>query len=217
MKKSILSCLFLLVCFSAWAHVVPYELEEHTTGRLFWEYLVLGFEHILPLGLDHILFIFCIFFLNTNLRSIVLQASMFTLAHSLTLGLAAYGIISPPAHIVEPLIALSILLLALENVFSQRIQPWRIVMVFVFGLVHGMGFAGVLAELGIPREAFLTSLLAFNLGVELGQITIILAMYFLVARSFSARSWYRRWVVVPTCLAIAVVAAYWTIERIGWV
>jgi hypothetical protein len=115
--------------------------------------------------------------------------------------------------IVEPLIAVSILFLALENVVSDRVKPWRMVMVFLFGLVHGMGFAGALSELGMPRDAFATALVAFNLGVELGQLAIILFMYFVVARTMSGKSWYRRRVVIPSSLAIALVALYWTVER----
>jgi hypothetical protein len=138
---------------------------------------------------------------------------MFTLAHSMTLGLAMYGIIDPPLGIVEPLIAASILFLALENVYSDKVKPWRMVMVFLFGLVHGMGFAGALSEMGMPRNAFATALVAFNIGVELGQLTIILFMYFIVARTLSAKVWYRRRVVIPSSLAIALVALYWTVER----
>lgn len=214
MKKLLLPALFLLcAAFPASAHVIRYELDKLASGEVFGKYLQLGFQHIIPLGLDHILFILCIFFINNNLKSIVLQASMFTLAHSITLGLAAYGIIRPPANVVEPLIALSILLLALENVFTATVKPWRMGMVFLFGLVHGMGFASVLSELGIPKYAFFNALIAFNIGVELGQITIILIMYFLVARAFSKNVWYRRRIVIPASILIGIVAGYWTIER----
>lgn len=178
------------------------------------KYLELGFTHIIPLGLDHILFILCVFFLNTDIKKIILQATMFTLAHSITLGMATYGIIEPPSEIVEPLIAISIVLLALENIFFKEVKPWRLVMVFLFGLIHGMGFAGVLGELGMPRYAFFKALVSFNVGVELGQLAIILAMYLLVAIPFGKKPWYRKYIVIPTSIVIAIIAAYWTVERI---
>lgn len=208
--------MLLLLCAAPLlqAHVISYDLDPLPKGQIFARYLTLGYQHIIPLGLDHILFILSVFFLNNNLKQIVLQASMFTLAHSITLGLAMYGVIQPPTFLVEPLIALSIVLLALENIFSRRVKPWRLAMVFIFGLVHGMGFAGALSGLGMPSYAFATALISFNIGVELGQLTIILLMYFLVARIFSHKDWYRKAIVVPSSLLIALIAGYWTIERI---
>lgn len=215
MKKLCLAAsLMLLWDIPTFAHVIPYELDKVSSGQVFWDYVLIGFEHILPLGVDHILFILCVFFLNTNLKQIVLQASMFTLAHSITLGLAMYGVITPPAGIVEPLIALSIVLLALENIYSTKVKPWRMGMVFLFGLVHGMGFAGALSEFGLPQDAFATALVAFNLGVELGQLTIIAIMYVCVAKLFASKTWYRKRLVIPASFVIALVAAYWTVERL---
>ncbi|PSK93571.1 HupE/UreJ family protein [Taibaiella chishuiensis] len=214
MKRLCCITLLLSIAFAARAHVISYELDPIPGGQVLLQYLKLGYLHIIPLGLDHILFILCVFFLNNNLKQIVLQASMFTLAHSITLGLAMYGVIQPRASLVEPLIALSIVLLALENIWSRKVKPWRLVLVFLFGLVHGMGFAGALTELGMPSSAFLTALISFNIGVELGQLTIILLMYFLVARGFAHKDWYRKVIVIPASLLIAVVAGYWTIERI---
>jgi len=201
----------------ALAHTINYVLDKEDTGYVFWKYLVLGYEHIIPLGFDHILFILCVFFLNTNIKQIILQASMFTVAHSITLGLAMYGIIKPPANIVEPLIALSIVFLAIENIYSNKVKPWRMVMVFLFGMVHGMGFAGALSQLGMPQYAFAAALISFNVGVELGQLSIILLMYFCVAKMFSGQLWYRRRIVIPASCIIALVAGYWTIERIFFV
>jgi hypothetical protein len=205
--------LLLTLCVPATAHVINYDLDSQPQGSVFWKYLGIGYEHIIPLGFDHILFILCVFFLNTSIRKIILQATMFTLAHSITLGLSMYGIINPDPKIVEPLIALSIVVLALENTFSSRVKPWRLLMVFLFGMVHGMGFAGALSELGMPRYAFLTALVAFNVGVELGQLSIILFMYFAVAKTMSKKPWYRKRVVVSASVAIALVAFYWTVQR----
>jgi len=196
------------------AHTINYTLNKMDDGEVFWQYLQQGFLHILPLGLDHILFILCVFFLNTNLKKIILQASMFTLAHTITLGLSMYGIIKPPGNIIEPLIAFSIVFLAIENIYSDKVKPWRMIMVFLFGMVHGMGFAGALNDLGMPEYAFATALISFNIGVEIGQLTIIFFMYYLVSRNFSTTSWYRPKLVVPVSVVIAVIAGYWTFERI---
>ena len=207
--------LLLLVAVSpVSAHVINYELEQMSTNTVFWKYMLIGFQHIIPEGFDHILFITCVFFLNPNLKKVIVQASMFTLAHSITLGLAMYGIIKPPANIIEPLIALSIVFLAIENIVSDKVKPWRLVMVFLFGMVHGMGFAGALAGLGMPQYAFATALISFNVGVEIGQLTIILLLYFMVSKMFSKNIWYRQRIVIPVSVLIALVAMYWTVERI---
>ena len=147
----------------------------------------------------------------------MLQSTAFTVAHSVTLCLAAYNVINPPVKIIEPLIALSIVYVALENIYSPRLKPSRLGIVFAFGLVHGLGFAGALAEMGLPKNAYFTSLIMFNLGVELGQLTIILAAYFLLAKWFSKKSWYRPNIVVPLSFFIAIIAAVWTIQRIFFV
>ncbi len=212
--------LLLLVLGSALplsAHVINYELDKMSGNTVFWKYMLIGFEHIIPLGFDHILFITCVFFLNSDLKKVIIQASMFTLAHSITLGLAMYGIINPPSNIIEPLIALSIVFLAIENMVSASVRPWRLVMVFLFGMVHGMGFAGALSQMGMPQYAFATALISFNIGVEIGQLSIILLLYFLVSSQFSKFIWYRKRVVIPVSVVISLVASYWTIERIFFV
>jgi len=178
------------------------------------QYLIIGYGHVIPQGFDHILFILSIFFLNSRVKSVIIQCSIFTIAHSLTLGLAAAGYIIPNPQIVEPLIALSILFAAIENLFHQRINAWRLIIIFLFGLVHGMGFASALKDVGIPPAHFISSLLFFNIGVELGQITIILAAYFLVSKWFSDKQWYKKGIVYPISSIIACIALYWTIERI---
>ena len=124
-----------------------------------------------------------------------------------------YGIVSLPSRVVEPLIALSIAYVAVENLVTRELKPWRIALVFMFGLLHGLGFAGVLRELGLPRGEFLTALLTFNAGVELGQLTIIAAAFAAVS-AFMKRQWYRRAIVIPASCAIAAVGLYWTITRL---
>jgi hypothetical protein len=214
MKATFFILVLCLIGVIANAHTINYELDRVGDGELFQTYLRQGFTHIIPLGLDHILFILCVFFLNTNLKTIILQASIFTFAHSITLALAVYGYINPPSNIVEPIIAMSIALLAIENIFSQKIKPWRIIMIFLFGLVHGMGFAGALDELGMPRYSMATALVSFNIGVEIGQISIILGMYLLTLKMAKQNTWYRNRIVIPANIAIGLIAFYWTFERI---
>ena len=177
-------------------------------------YFQLGFTHVIPLGFDHILFILTLFFLSSKIRTVLIQCSVFTLAHSLSLGLATAGIIIPNANIVEPLIAVSILFTAIENIVHNKINPWRIALIFGLGLIHGLGFANALKEIGLPKNQFLSSLLSFNIGVEFGQITIIFTAYFLISKWFSNKIWYKERIVYPICTIIACVALYWTIERI---
>lgn len=177
------------------------------------QYLWLGYTHILPKGLDHILFVLGIFLLSPRWKTMLLQVTTFTVAHSITLGLSIYGIVSLPSRIVEPLIALSIAYVAVENLFTRNLKPWRVALVFMFGLLHGLGFAGVLRELGLPREEFLTALLTFNLGVEGGQLTVIAAALVAVA-PFIKKGWYRQRVVIPASIAIAATGLYWTLVRV---
>ena len=175
-------------------------------------YLRLGFEHIIPKGLDHILFVLGLFLLSTEWRSLLWQISAFTIAHSVTLALSIQGYVTIPGSIVEPLIAASIAYVAVENLLTSELKPWRPVIVFFFGLLHGMGFASVLAALGIPSQGFVTALAAFNVGVELGQIAVV-AIAFLIVGRFRNRPWYRLAVVVPLSTLIALVGLYWCIER----
>ena len=177
------------------------------------EYLGLGYTHILPKGLDHILFVIGLFLLRAKLRPVLLQVTTFTVAHSMTLGLSLYGVVSLPSRVVEPLIAFSIVYVALENLRTQTLTPWRIALVFMFGLLHGMGFAGVLTNLQLARADFATALVGFNVGVELGQLTVITGAALLVGW-WRHRAWYHRRVVVPASLAIAAVGFYWTIMRL---
>ena len=183
-----------------------------TPAEIAWQYFGLGFTHILPKGLDHILFVVGIFLLSTRCKSVLLQVSTFTVAHSITLGLTMYGLVSLPARVVEPMIAVSIAYVAVENLVTSELKPWRLALVFAFGLLHGMGFAGVLRDLGLPRADFLTALVTFNAGVEAGQLAVISAAFLLVGW-YCSRSWYRNRVVLPTSASIACTALYWSIER----
>lgn len=208
-----LMVLFFLFSSSLFAHDVP-GLANMSRTEVGLIYLQLGYTHILPFGLDHILFILCLFLLNPKLKPVLWQATAFTVAHTITLGLSMYKVIKPPTEIVEPIIALSILYVALENIFSPRLKASRIGIVFLFGLIHGMGFASALNDLGLPKNAYLSSILLFNAGVELGQITVILAAFLLLALPFGKKPYYRKKIVIPLSIIIAVIAAYWTIERV---
>jgi hydrogenase/urease accessory protein HupE len=178
-----------------------------------WRYLVLGFTHIFPHGLDHMLFVLGIYLLSGRARDVLWQVSAFTIAHSITLGLSLYGIVAVPPKIVEPLIALSIAYVAIENIFLSELKSWRVALVFLFGLLHGMGFAGALQQVGLPRSEFFTALMTFNLGVEAGQLTVIATAFLLVGWYGSNREWYRGRVVIPLSAMIACTAVYWTIGR----
>jgi hydrogenase/urease accessory protein HupE len=199
------------------AESAPFSLSADiaplTRGQVIREYLRLGFTHILPKGSDHILFVLGIFLLSTRLKPILAQVTAFTVAHTITLALTIYGIVSLSPRIVEPLIALSIVYVAVENVLSPNLSPWRVALVFGFGLLHGMGFAGVLSQLGLPRSEFLTGLLCFNAGVELGQLTVIAAAFLLIGLPFRNKPWYRQRVVIPLSLAIAAVGLFWFVRR----
>lgn len=178
-----------------------------------WRFAREGFRHILPRGLDHVLFVLGIFLLSARLRTVLLQLSAFTLAHSITLGLGMYGIVSLPPAIVEPAIALSIAYVAVENLTASRVGSRRVALVFAFGLLHGLGFAGALSALALPRSQFLVALAGFNVGVEAGQIAVVLPAFALSVPWQRSPIQYRRFVLVPSSIAIAAIGLYWTIER----
>ncbi len=207
---------FFIVLFShtANAHVAVVDLEDMSGKDTILLYIKLGFQHIIPLGIDHILFVLSLFLLNPKLKPVLLQATAFTVAHTVTLGLSMYQVINPPSYIVEPIIAISIMYVALENILSSNLKASRIGIVFLFGLIHGMGFASVLSGLGLPQKSFLSSLLMFNVGVELGQISVILVAYFLLGKFFGDKPYYRKYIVIPISAIIFLIATYWTIERI---
>ncbi|MCA8883780.1 MAG: HupE/UreJ family protein [Rhodobacteraceae bacterium] len=178
-------------------------------------YVVIGFNHILPKGLDHILFVLGLFFFSTRMRPLLVQVTTFTVAHTVTLALATFNVISLPPTIVEPLIAASIAYIAAENIFMRRVTPWRTVVIFVFGLLHGLGFASVLGDIGLSTGQAALSLIAFNIGVELGQLTVIAAAYLAVGLWFGRTDWYRGVIAVPASVAIGIIGTYWFVERLG--
>lgn len=180
---------------------------------MFLDYLKIGFQHVIPQGYDHILFILSLFFFNSKLKTAIIQCSLFTLAHSLTLALVALGYLKFNTNIIESVIALSIFFVAIENTTSTELKWWRLALVFAFGLVHGMGFATALNEVGLPKQEFVTALIGFNFGVETAQVVIIVLCYLLIAKWFSQKNWYQKKLVIPLSLCISCIALFWSIER----
>lgn len=195
------------------ANISPTALRIAQHLETAGQYLWLGFLHILPRGADHILFVLGLFLLAPAWRPLLTQTTAFTVAHTTTLGLAAYGLVAVPSRIVEPLIALSIACVALENIFRPKLSSARLAVVFGFGLLHGLGFASSLAEVPLPRREFLTALLAFNFGVDFGQLTVI-ALAFGAVGWWRHRTWYRARIVIPACGLIAAVGLAWTGQRL---
>ena len=181
-----------------------------TGWQTFKSFIPKGFDHIVPKGLDHVLFVLGLFFLSAGLRPLLWQISAFTLAHTVTLAFGALGWVVVPGSIVEPLIAASIVFVAVENIFASGLNPWRPVIVFVFGLLHGLGFASVFGDLGLPPGQFISALIGFNVGVEVGQLAVI-AVAFVFVGWFARKSWYRRAISIPASVLIAGIAAYWVV------
>ena len=179
-------------------------------------YVKIGVQHILPGGLDHILFVLAMFFSTRRLKPLLIQVSAFTVAHTITLGLVAAGVFAPPASIVEPLIAATIALVAIENLFFKDMTRWRPLVVFAFGLIHGMGFAGFFGSLGLPDGQFWSALIGFNIGVEIGQLSVVALAALLLwpLRHRISEALYRKAVVWPASGLIGFIGAYWAIERV---
>ncbi len=188
-------------------------LKAPSKWQQFTNYVQIGFVHIVPKGLDHILFVVGLFLLSTQLRPLLIQISSFTLAHTVTLALGIYGIVNISPAIVEPLIAASIIYVCFENIYTDKLSRWRPVIIFLFGLLHGLGFASVLKEIGLESSNFVTGLIAFNIGVEIGQLTVIAVCFLAVGLWFRHKSWYRNIIAIPASVIIAIIASYWLVER----
>ena len=187
---------------------------QYNKLNAFLDYIPVGFEHIIPKGWDHIIFVLGLFFFSTKLRPLVWQISAFTVAHTFTLALGSIGYIKIIPEIVEPLIALSIVFIAVENIFFDRLSKWRSIVIFIFGLLHGLGFASVLGEFGLPDGFFIAALLGFNLGVEIGQLTVVLLAFITLGYWFNKKDYYQISIAHPISIIIGLVGAYWFIERV---
>lgn len=197
----------------------PFDLTEVFTQppitEVIGEYVSAGFAHILPKGLDHILFILGLYLFSIHLRPLFWQITMFTIAHSITLGLAAAGHFQLPDAVVQPLIALSIAYVGVENIWHVKLHRSRLAVIFAFGLLHGVGFASMLSDFGLPDDRFLSALISFNVGVELGQISLILLAFFATGMWFRNKPWYRAVIVIPASATISTIGLYWFWDRLA--
>ncbi len=182
-------------------------------GEVWLRYIVMGVKHIIPGGADHLLFILGLFLASNRVTSLLWQITAFTAAHSITLALSLYGVFRLPSSVVEPAVVLTIIFVGVENLFDPRVGPSRVLAVFVFGLVHGLGFASALRDTGLPNGDFLEALVGFNVGVELGQLIVILVAFWVVGW-FRGSVHYRNWVVIPGSLSITAIAVCWFVQRI---
>jgi hypothetical protein len=180
----------------------------------FLDYIFVGFEHIIPKGWDHIVFVLGLFFFSSKFKPLIWQISTFTLAHTITLALGSLGYIRIVPELVEPLIALSIVFISFENIFTKNFSRWRPLVIFTFGLLHGLGFASVLGEFGLPTEFFIPALLGFNVGVEFGQLTVVLLAFILLGYWFNQKNYYTSSIAQPISAIIGLVGAFWFIERL---
>lgn len=175
-------------------------------------FFVQGFVHVLPEGSDHILFVLGLFLLSRAWKPLLLQITAFTIAHTITLALATFGYVNVPSRIVEPIIAASIAFVAIENIFHPRYTHWRLVVVLIFGLIHGLGFASALGGLDLPKTSLALGLVGFNLGVEAGQLAVV-ALAFITTAWLRDPVQYRRWIVIPGSAIIALRGLWWTLQR----
>jgi len=179
-----------------------------------------GFQHIIPDGLDHVLFVIALYLNARSWGALFLQVTVFTLAHTLSLLLASTGVVSAPGEIVEPLIALSIAVLALEAVFLKGPALWRLPVIFAFGLLHGLGFGSLMAP-ALQSADLSAGLVGITVGVELGHLAVLVATGIVAAavqfalKAANRSNLYRPGFVMPVAGMIALVGVYWTLQRVG--
>ena len=182
----------------------------------FTKFFVLGIQHIVPKGLDHILFIFGLFLFSSSINKLIKQITIFTIAHSITLIFVSLSLIKINPHIVEPIIALSIVYVGLENIFKNYIKEnFRYIVILFFGLLHGLGFALVLSDIGYRSSKLFLNLISFNIGIEVAQILLILFLYLLIGIKFAKNQYYRIAFQIPASTLIATIGLYWFFERIN--
>jgi hypothetical protein len=174
----------------------------------------IGFDHVIPLGWDHILFIIGMALSSLVIRNLLILVSTFTIAHTITLGMATAGFVEIPGYIVEPLIAFSIAYVAVENLFGKIAVLRKSIIVFFFGLIHGLGFASMLKEFDMEPDNFLNTLISFNIGVELAQILIVLFVFSILTIFSKYDLNYKKYIIIPSSIIISLIGIYWGIERI---
>ncbi len=188
--------------------------QPMTTMQTILQFISIGFDHVIPLGFDHILFIIGMALSSLLWQRLLLLVSAFTLAHTLTLGLAMLGMIEISGRIIEPLIAFSIAFVAFENLLPNQSIKRKSIIVFLFGLVHGLGFANMLKSFEMTDNNFVTTLISFNIGVELAQVIIVLSVVAILLLLKTAKLNYQQLAVIPTSFIIAFIGIYWGIERL---
>jgi len=188
--------------------------EPLSTTQRFYQFVSIGFDHVIPLGWDHILFIVGMALSSLMWRKLLLLVTTFTLAHTLTLGLAMAGVVEVSARIIEPLIAFSIAYVAIENLLVKQSIKRKSIIVFLFGLVHGLGFATMLKEFEMAPDSFVTTLIGFNVGVELAQIVIVLGVVSVLLTLRKLKLNYRQLAVIPASIVIALIGVWWGVERL---
>ncbi len=194
------------------------ENNFRKTFNSFTKFLVLGIQHIIPKGLDHILFIFGLFLFSSSLKKLISQITIFTIAHSITLIFVSLSLMKINSQIVEPIIALSIFYIGLENIFKKYIKEYlRYVVILFFGLLHGLGFALVLSDIGYRSTDLFINLVSFNIGIEVAQISIVLVLYLFIALNFAKNKNYRNLFQVPSSILISSIGLYWFFERINFI
>jgi hypothetical protein len=183
-------------------------------------FMEFGYQHILPQGMDHVLFVVALYLNARNWPSLITQVTTFTLAHTITLALASLGLVTAPMEIIEPLIAVSITVLAIEVILFKGGTAWRLPVVFVFGLLHGLGFGSVM-QVYLENADLSAGLVGVTLGVELGHLTVLVAtgiVAFLVQLALKTANrpgLYRPAFVMPVAVIIAGIGVFWTLQRVG--
>lgn len=178
---------------------------------MFVDYLIVGCKHVLPLGLDHVLFIIALCLSVNQFKSAIILATLFTLAHSISLALGIFGYCSINPAVIETLIALSIFFLAIQNILNKENGRLKPLLVFCFGLIHGLGFAYALREYGLAKNEFIVSLAGFNIGVEIAQAFIIVSVFGLL---LLLKNWsYLTTIKKSVSFTIGLIALIWTFER----
>ena len=194
--------------------------EKNFKNRLnsFIKFFVLGVQHIIPKGLDHILFIFGLFLFSSSLKKLITQITIFTIAHSITLIFVSLSLMKINPQIVEPIIALSIVYVGIENIFKNYVKEYlRYVVILFFGLLHGLGFALVLSDIGYRSTDLFINLISFNIGIEVAQISLVLVLYLLIALNFAKSKNYRIFFQIPSSILISSIGLYWFFERINFI
>ncbi len=190
------------------------EQEAVSNSQRIIEFISIGFDHVIPLGWDHLLFIVGMALSTLLWRRLLLLVTTFTVAHTITLGLSMYELVEISARVVEPLIAFSISYVAIENILLKQSIIRKSIIVFLFGLIHGLGFASMLKDFEMDPDTFLVTLISFNVGVELAQIVTVLGVVCVVLLHKKIINNSRKLLIIPVSVVIAIIGFWWGVERV---